>query len=417
MNAYLINIGDEILIGQTVNTNAAYIGQRLSENGFRVKKISSVADIEAEIIEEFQLAWETSDIIIVTGGLGPTHDDITKRCISSFFSAELVRDENVYNDVSEYFRKRNKPLTLINEEQALVPTGCIVVRNKKGTAPGMCFEKEGKFFISMPGVPFEMKSMVEEFVIPELREKFPAGKVIKMKNLLTAGIGESILYEKLGNVDALLNGAKLAFLPSQFGVKMRITVVDENQDIALNKISEVEQKIRALVGQHIYGVNDESMESIIVRLLLHRDLRIAVAESCTGGLITNRITDVPGSSQVFERGVVSYSNSSKVEMLYVNEDLIDKYGAVSSEVVMKMAAGVRSISCTDIGLAVSGIMGPEGGTPEKPVGTVYIGICDSNTTYSRKFVFGEDRVLNKERTSQTALDLLRKHLLGIQDND
>jgi nicotinamide-nucleotide amidase len=270
----------------------------------------------------------------------------------------------------------------------------------------------------MPGVPYEMKGMMESYVLPRLKENKEEEEIfVERKILLTTGIPESLLYERLGNLDELLQGAKLAFLPNQFGVKLRLTVEENSKESAKNKLSETEQKIRTKVGRYIYGSDYQSLEEVIGRLLSDRELKIAVAESCTGGLIGDLLTNISGSSDYFERGIICYSNASKVEILKVNEDTIAEHGAVSQEVAMQMAEGVKSTSGTDIGLSTTGIMGPTGATTEKPVGLVYIGYCDEKVCTARKITFGNDRILNKERTAQAALELVRRQLLGISTDD
>lgn len=418
MRAHIITIGDEILIGQIINTNVAYIGGELVRHSIEVARTSVVGDDEGAILNEFQQAWANNDVVIVTGGLGPTHDDITKDCICRFFNTSLVQNEDVLSDVKALFARRGRAMTRSNEGQALVPGIARVIRNTKGTAPGIWIERDNKILVAMPGVPFEMKEMVDSFIIPELvRIKGPGGKVRRVKNLLTTGIFESVLYERLGNVHELLDGAKLAFLPSQYGVRMRITVEENSEDEAINRLSGIEQAIRSRVGRYIYGIENETIEGVVGRLLDERGLTLSVAESCTGGLISNRITNIPGSSSYFERGVVTYSNGAKVEILKVDEDAIAQYGAVSDIVARQMADGVKAISGTDIGLSVTGILGPGGATADKPVGLVYIGICDENSCTSRQFRLGDDRLLNKDRASQAALDMLRRHLLGISYED
>ena len=414
MKAYLITIGDEILIGQTVNTNVSLIGEKLTENDVQVIKSSVIADDHNTIINEFKSAFNQAEIIIVTGGLGPTHDDITKKCISEFFNSELIMNESILNDVKELFAKRGRELTKINEDQALVPKIARAIRNENGTAPGIYIEKEGKIFVAMPGVPLEMERMFIDTVIPEIIEK-NSKKVSTSKtlNLLTTGIPESFLFQQLGDLNELLVGSKLAFLPNQFGVKMRITSSGETEEIALNKLLEIEQKIRSLVGRYVYGKNDDTIEEVIAKLLIDRGLKLAVAESCTGGLISNRLTNISGSSAYFERGLITYSNGAKVEHLNVSEDTITQNGAVSLQVAQQMAEGIRAVSGTDLGLAVTGIMGPGGGSADKPIGLVYIGICDNSVVTAKEFKFGENRLLNKDRTSQAALEMLRRFLLGI----
>lgn len=418
MKAEIITIGDEILIGQTLNTNAAFIGSKLTELQIDVSFTCVVHDNEDDIKNEFKRSFEINDITIVTGGLGPTHDDITRKCVVDFFKTELVQNSEVLSDIKKFFEVRGRQLTKTNEGQALVPKIATPIRNSRGTAPWFWIERNNKLFIVMPGVPYEMKGMMENFVIPELNEKIGERKIFKSTvNLLTTGIPESVLYDRLGNLDELLGGASMAFLPSQFGVKMRITAQADSKEKSQNMLDVIEQKIRSHVGRFIYGKNDDLLEGVVAKLLNDRNLKLSVAESCTGGLIANRLTNISGSSKFMERGVVAYSNAAKVELLKVNEDTIAKYGAVSMEVAMQMAEGIKSVSGSDIGLATTGIMGPTGATPNKPVGLVYIGICDDKICSAKEFRFGDDRLLNKDRTSQAALEMLRRNLLGISYDD
>lgn len=417
MKAHIITIGDEILIGQVINSNAAWIGEKLSNIQVDVNSTSVVGDDVKQILQEFQRVFDANDLIIVTGGLGPTHDDVTRKCVVDFFKTELILDENVLSDIKKFFEIRGRVLTKTNEEQALVPKIATAIRNPRGTAPGYWIEKENKIFVVMPGVPFEMKGMMEAFVLPRLEDKIENKKIIVRKNLLTTGIPESMLYDKLGNIDELMEGNKLAFLPNQFGVRMRLTVSGETEEIAKNKLDEIEQKIRLLVGHYIYGKEDELLEEVIAKIMIDRGLKLAVAESCTGGLISSRITNVPGSSHFFERGVITYSNASKVELLHVQEDAIQKYGAVSLEVCRQMAEGIKAISGIDIGISITGILGPTGATPTKPIGLVYIGLCDDKLCTAKEFHFGDNRLMNKDRASQAALEMLRRHLLGIPYDD
>ncbi|PIW69883.1 MAG: competence/damage-inducible protein A [Ignavibacteriales bacterium CG12_big_fil_rev_8_21_14_0_65_30_8] len=415
MNAHIITIGDEILIGQTLNSNAADIGNKLVDIQIFVKKASIVADDETEIINEFKDCWDKNDLIIVTGGLGPTHDDVTRQCVVKFFNTELVEDQEVLDDVKKIFEKRGRKIDKINECQALVPKIATPIRNILGTAPGFYIEKDDKVFVVLPGVPAEMNYMMESFLIPKLKEKVGEIKSYSLRsNLLTTGIPESLLYKRLGNLKELLDGAKLAFLPNQFGVKMRITVKAETEILAKNKLLEIEQKIRGKVGRYIYSRTEETLEEVVGRLLTERELTISLAESCTGGLLSNLLTNVPGASKYFERGIISYGNSSKIEILKVKKQTLEKFGAVSEEVAIQMAEGVRNISKTNIGLSITGIMGPTGATTDKPVGLVYIGFCDDKTSTAKKFVFGEDRIINKHRTTQAALELIRRYILGIE---
>ncbi len=417
MKAYLISIGDELLIGQTINTNAAFIGAALSEINIEVIKSSVVGDDLETILSEFQEAFQKADLVITTGGLGPTHDDITRSSITKFFNTELVLDEKILEDVQQFFIMRGRELTELNKQQALIPKNSIPIRNSKGTSPGFWIEEKNKIFIVLPGVPIEMKEMINSFVIPELIKKNKSSLIQQRLILQTTGIPESILFERLGSIEELTNGAKLAFLPNQYGVKLRISVMAESESDCSNKLMEIEQKIRSKVGRFIYARGEELLEETVGKILTERNLRLAVAESCTGGFLSSRLTDISGSSKYFERGVVSYSNASKVEILKVDEDTLQKFGAVSPEIAMQMAEGIRAISGADIGLSTTGILGPTGATFNKPVGLVYIGLCDEKVCYAKKFLFGNDRLINKQRASQAALEMLRRNLLRIPDED
>lgn len=415
MKAEIITIGDELLIGQVINTNASYIGKKLSETGISVARIVSVGDSEKDIIDELKYAFENFDVVILTGGLGPTHDDVTKSAICKFFNTGLVLNEDVLNQVKEFLAKRGRTeLNEANKSQALVPEKAKIIMNYWGTAPGFLFEENGKIVIVMPGVPKEMMGMMENFVINYLSKK-STGSVIKQKVLKTTGIPEAYLYERLKDtVEEIEKFCKIAFLPSALGVKIRITVKAETKEKADALVEEAEKKIREKVEKYIYGVDDEELEMVIGKLLVEKGLKIAVAESCTGGLIADRITNVPGSSKYFERGIVAYSNEAKIQILGVSEELIKNYGAVSREVAEAMAEGVRKISGADIGISTTGIAGPTGATLTKPVGLVWIGYSDKNETFAKEFRFGDDRLENKQRASQMALEILRRKLLGIE---
>lgn len=413
MKIHVITIGDEILIGQILNSNASYIGELFNDNSYFVTSSSSIGDDEQQIINEIKRVVEINDVVICTGGLGPTHDDVTLNAIVKYFETELVESKAVLEDIKELFDKRDIELTDTNRHQALIPKISEPIRNPNGTAPGIFIKKKDKLFFSLPGVPLEMRSMMTSFVLPKVQEIFPASSFTKNLTLLTTGIPESYLYDEIKSIDELIKQGNIAFLPSQFGVRIRITSREKEEEKANEKIFEIEQQIRAKVGRYIYGKNEQRMEEVVGKLLKDRGLKISVAESCTGGLISSRITNVSGSSEYFERGIVSYSNGAKVEHLGIDEDLIIKYGAVSIEVARLMAEGMRAVSGTDIGLAVTGIMGPGGATDNKPVGLVYIGICDENVCTAKEFRFGNNRLFNKDRTSQAALEMLRRNLLGI----
>ena len=413
MKIHIITIGDEILIGQIQNSNASYIGDLLNQNSYQVTSNSSIGDCEEIIVNEIESAIKNNDIVICTGGLGPTHDDKTLAAIVKVFDSELIQNDEVLEDIKEIFSKRNRELTETNIEQALVPKIAVPIRNENGTAPGIFIEKDDKIFVALPGVPLEMRAMMNDFVIHRLQEKHPQNVITKNRTLLTTGIPESFLYDEIKSIEGLIEQGNIAFLPSQFGVRIRITAKEENEEKANEKIFEIEQQIRARVGRNIYGKDDQKLEEVVGNLLKDRGLTVATAESCTGGLIASRITNISGSSDYFERGIITYSNGAKVEHLGIDEDLLIKYGAVSLEVARLMAEGVKAVSGTDIGLAVTGIMGPGGATPDKPVGLVYIGICDANVCTAKEFRFGDNRLLNKDRTSQAALEMLRRNLLGI----
>jgi len=414
MKAYLISIGDELLIGQTINTNVAFIGNLISENNIEVIKSTVIGDDVKLILDELELASLKADLIICTGGLGPTHDDVTRNAFVKYFKTELVHNDEVLEDIKNMLKRRGRELKKTHEDQAMVPKISQVIRNENGTAPGYWIEKDYKIFIVMPGVPYEMKTMMSNQIIPKLIEIIGEPKeFIKKITLQTTGLPESVVAERLGDIEELLNGAQLAFLPNQFGVRLRVTVKSKVEEDANNHLLEIEQKIRSKVGRFIYGRGDENLEDVVGRLLKERELRISVAESCTGGGLSDRITNINGSSKYFERGVVTYSNAAKVELLKVDEDVMVEKGAVSAEVAMQMAEGIKSISGADIGVSLTGIMGPTGGVTDKPVGTVFIGYCDDKVCTAKRFQFGEDRVLNKNRTTQAALEMVRRSLLGI----
>ena len=410
MNAEIIAIGDELLIGQVINSNAAYIARMLNTIGVEVMRAVTVGDDEKEITAAFAEAIKTYDLTIVTGGLGPTHDDITKKVLCDFFKTELIRSEEVIEDIKSLMQKRNLVWSAATESQALVPGAARLLRNKKGTAPGLMFEQENHFLIAMPGVPFEMEGMMTDFVLPYFAPK-SKGSVILHRTLNTSGIGEAVLFEKLGKLDDLLGEVKLAFLPSPTGVRMRLSIKDTSRSSAEEKIWKAEGKIRNIAEEYIFGVDSETIADAVGKLLRAKHLTLAVTESCTGGYIANLITNVPGSSEYFERGMITYSNRSKTELVDVPSSLIETHGSVSKEVAEAMAKGVRTAAGTDIGISTTGIAGPGGGTPDKPVGLVYIGYADEKQSMTLKFQFGDNRLRFKERTAQAALNLLRKKLI------
>ena len=409
----IISIGDELLIGQTINTNSAYIGEKLTSIGYEVIRNFTIGDNKEDILKTLSDAEAISDFIFITGGLGPTHDDITKTCILEYFNTDLVFDEHTFERIKKLFERRNIPMTEINREQAMVPRIARVIPNDYGTAPGYDITKKGKRFFVMPGVPYEMRGMMENTILPDLKNYIQSKKIFyNQKILYTTGIPESALYSKLQDIRPFFDELKVAFLPSQFGVKIRLSMRSDDEKFNIEKIKFIEEKIRERVGDYIYSDENLTLEEVIGKILIERKLKLAIAESCTGGLICNRITNIPGSSNYFERGVVSYSNESKIQILGVNPETIKNYGAVSEQTAIEMARGVRKISNADIGISTTGIMGPTGATETKPIGLVFIGYSDKEREFAKQFNFADNRVRNKERTSQSALALLWQTLTG-----
>jgi len=416
LKSKLISIGDEILIGQIVNTNAAFLGERLFSIGIPVAKTVVIGDEEEVLLSEFEDSFQNYDVTIITGGLGPTHDDITKHVLLKFFKDEYVRDDKVLEHVRNIFRSRNMNMPPVNEDQALVPKNSKVIWNANGTAPGIWIEKENRIFIALPGVPYEMKFMTENEILPELKKRYSAGsgKVYMQKTLLTTGLGESSLNEMIGNVSEIIGESKLAFLPSTVGVRLRINVEGSSSAEAEEKLVNIEKKIRAKIPDYIYGVNKEELEKVIGIILTGRKQTLSVAESCTGGMISSKIVSIPGSSNYYAGGVCVYSNIEKIKILNIKEETLKKYGAVSEETAKEMADGVRELMGTDFALSTTGIAGPSGGTDLKPVGLVWIGFSGKDKNYALSFKFGNNRDVNIQRTSQRALEILRRELLNIE---
>ncbi len=411
--AEIITIGDELLIGQVVNTNQAFIAQRLNEAGVVVGHMTTVGDRRESILEAFRTAWERHRVVIVTGGLGPTHDDITRSVVCEFFSTDLEFHPPSFENVERLFERRGIPVTRLNREQAMVPRGCTVVPNLLGTAPGYLFDRDGRMMAVMPGVPYELHRMMQETIGPYLSERV-TGQVVRHRTIKTTGIAESLLAAQLGNIDEIIPPSEdltLAFLPSPAGVRLRLTTVAKDLQTADRRIAAAEKRIREKAAQYIYGVDEEDLEEVVGRLLTERGWTISVAESCTGGLILDRLTNVPGSSAYVDRGYVTYSNAAKISDLNVPADLIDTHGAVSKEVAVAMANGARQVSGSTIAIATTGIAGPTGGSEEKPVGLVFIGYADEHSSLAIRFSFGEGRRRVKERAAQAALELVRKKLL------
>ncbi len=406
MKAEIITIGDEIIHGEILDSNAAYIGDKLSSLGIEIAFKTSVGDDLKRIVESIKLAVERADLVIATGGLGPTNDDLTKKGIVKSFKRNLVFHEDILKKVEEGFRKRGIEMPKVNQNQALLPQGAKALPNQYGSAPGIFIQEGKRLFFALPGVPLEMKTILENEILPFLQTR-SSRKAVLQKVLRTTGMVESAIYEKLDPVLKVKSPVKIGFLPSFSGVDIKLRVESESEDLARKGISEIEQKIRETLNENIYGIDKVSLEEVVGGLLCDKKKTISVAESCTAGLIGAKLTNMSGSSNYFMDGMITYSNQSKMEFLKIPGEILVKYGAVSEEVAILMAEGIRKISNTDYGLSTTGIAGPTGGTAEKPVGLVYIGFAHENDSFARKFVFGGDRRAIRERTAQAALNLVR----------
>jgi nicotinamide-nucleotide amidase len=409
MLAEIITIGDEILIGQIVDTNSAWIAQKLNAIGIRVKQISSVSDDREHILKALSEAHQRADVILITGGLGPTKDDITKKTLAEYFGVGLVENKETLENVEAIFRRIRGTVTElldVNRQQAMVPENCEVIINKNGTAPGMWFNYEGKIYMSMPGVPHEMMYMMEEAVIPKIKATLKLPFIIH-KTILTAGEGESYLAEKIADIEnSLPSYIKLAYLPKLGQVRLRLSAYGDDENILHTQVEEFADKIVKRVGSSVIALEDIPLEKAILNYMAEKDLTLSTAESCTGGYIAHLITQHPGSSKVFFGGAVSYSYELKESMLGVKNETLWQYGAVSRETVTEMVEGALLNFKSDYAIAVTGIAGPSGGTPEKPVGTVWIGVASAQKTVTKKFSFGNKRIQNIERTAIAALSML-----------
>lgn len=411
MKAEIITIGDEILIGQIVDTNSAWIADQFNLNGIEIYQITSVHDEHNHIIEALKNAAEKVELVIITGGLGPTKDDITKNTLCKYFNTKLLFHKPTFEHIKERFSNRNIDINQLNRDQALVPESCTVLFNKAGTAPVLWFEKDDTIFVSMPGVPFEMKYLVEHEILPRLL-KSGKTKAIYHKTVLTQGVPESMLAEKIEDWEnALPDNIKLAYLPNPMSVRLRLSAMGENKNV-LQKLVEIEiEKLQKIIPDNIFGYNTETLAEVIGEMLKSQSKKLAVAESCTGGYISHLITSVPGSSEFFNGSVTAYSNQIKENVLKVKNNTLTKFGAVSEQVAKEMALGAKQILNSDFAIATTGIAGPTGGTNEKPVGTIWIAIAGEKKVIAKKFVFGNNRERNIIRSSQTALQILRGIIL------
>jgi nicotinamide-nucleotide amidase len=411
IKATIITIGDELLIGQVIDTNSAWMAQELNKAGIPVVRRVAVGDVWDDIWNALDEESKHVQIILITGGLGPTSDDITKPLLCKYFGGKLIVDEGAKQNVVNIFTKLNRPIIERNLLQAEVPDVCTVIQNKRGTAPGMLFNKDGKIFVSMPGVPHEMKGMMEDFVIPQLSKQFELPFIIH-RTLLTAGVGESFLAELIKNFETTLpSSIKLAYLPNYGMVRLRLSTAGFNKAQIENEIEQQFGQLQILVKKYLVTNIDEPMEKVLGKLLLQKNKTMCTAESCTGGYIAHLLTSIPGSSAFYDGSVVSYSYGAKEDLLNVNHQTLLTKGAVSEEVVTEMAKGALQNIKADYVIAVSGIMGPDGGLPEKPVGTAWVAIGSTQKIITQKIFFRFDRARNIQLTAATALNLLRQFIL------
>ena len=413
MNAEIITIGDEILIGQIVDTNSAYIAQELNKIGVSVYQITSVQDDKSHILKALNEAEVNADIVIVTGGLGPTKDDITKETLCDYFGDSLVMNQEVLKNIELLFSKLSgaPPLSELNRRQALVPSRCKVLMNVYGTAPGMWIEKNEKTFISLPGVPFEMKSLIQTYVLPDLQAKYNCPYILH-RTILTAGMGESALAQKIEAwEDSLPSFIKLAYLPNFGKVRLRLTAKGMDKELIEQSVAEKFTILYELIGNIIYGEETEAIEETIGNLLLERGQTMATAESCTGGKIASNITSYSGASAYFKGSAVTYATQSKIDVLGVSSEVINEFSVVSSEVAQAMALGVKRLFNVDYGVATTGNAGPLKGDSDAEVGTVYIAIAGPNGITSEELHLGNHREKVINRAVNKAMELLQKEIL------
>jgi len=412
MKAAIITIGDELLIGQTIDTNSAWIGAELSKAGFDVQRITSIHDRREEIISILNEATGKTDVVIMTGGLGPTSDDITKQTLCEFFKTKLVLNSEVLSMIEGILKRRNYTMNDNNRRQAEVPESCRVLINSAGTAPGMWFEKDNTIFISMPGVPTEMMHIMTEHVLPELNKRFTS-QIIIHRNIMTYGTFEAMLAETLAGFEKdLPENIKLAYLPSDSVIKLRLTGTGNSRQALEQIINHKVNELYKIIPELIYGENEESLEMVIGRYLKEKNQTVSSAESCTGGKIASLLTSVPGSSAYYKGSIVAYANSAKSQILDIPDEIFLIYGTVSENVVKEMAIKARKLFHTDYSVATSGIAGPGGGTETKPVGTLWMAVASEKGVITEKRVFGNDRLTNIKRFSLAALNLLRKEIIN-----
>lgn len=415
MKAEIITIGDELLIGQVIDTNSAWIAEQLNLVGIRVHQITSISDERDHILKTLEDASHRADLVLMTGGLGPTKDDITKHTLCEYFDTELTFHEPSFKNVEKLFKARGYKVTELNRQQAEVPANCTPLSNPNGTAPGMWFEKNNVIYVSMPGVPFEMKPLVTNEVLPRLAEKLNSSYIVH-KTVLTHGVGESLLAKIIETwEDELPENVKLAYLPQPGIVRLRITAVGSDKDALRKSLDNQIKKLASIIPDLIFGYNQDTLEGVTGKLLREKNQTLSTAESCTGGYIAHLITSIPGSSDYYRGSTVSYANEVKTKELNVKAIDIEKHGAVSEEVVRQMAAGAREKFDTDYALAVSGVAGPDGGRDEKPVGTTWIALATPESIIAKKYLFGEHRGRNIRKSALAALNMLRVELQQISE--
>ena len=403
IKAEIITIGDEILYGQILDSNAQWMSTQLDDVGIHVVHRSTIGDNEQDILAAFKAAEDRADIVLITGGLGPTADDLTKPCLAKYFNVELKLNEAALQELQVIFDHIERDMSETNRNQVVLPVNCNYVSNTLGTAPGMWFEENNTVFVSMPGVPFEMKKMMEDTVLPKLQDHFLTPSV-HHKIIKTIGIGESWLADKIHDWETTMpEHIKLAYLPSLGQVKLRLTSVGEYAEQIKTDIDQRIEALRPYADKYIYGFDQDTIEQVVGNILKEKGLTIATAESCTGGYLAHMITSVPGSSAYYKGSVLAYANEVKMEQLGVSSETLDNFGAVSEETVIEMAEGVRKTIKADIGIATSGIAGPDGGTEDKPVGTIWVAVVTPDKTVTKKLALYKDRVLNIKATAVAAL--------------
>lgn len=409
MVAEIIAVGTELLLGEILNSDSQFLAQELSKLGIDVFYQTVVGDNEARLTQTIQTALSRSDLVITSGGLGPTHDDITKETLAAAMGVEMKLDEACLRDMEAYFARLNRPMAQVNVKQAVMPVGCIVLKNNNGTAPGGIIEKDGKIAIFLPGPPNEIVPMYHESVAPYLAAK--SEEILFSKTLRIIGIGESSVEEKLSDFMRASTNPTVAPYAKTDEVTLRITAKCKSEDEAAALIAPAEEKIRAVLGDAVYGVDDDTIFAAVCRLLKEKNMKIAFAESCTGGLLAEKLTSVPGASEVLEQSFVTYSVRAKHDLLGVNEVALSEFGAVSEQVACAMAEGVKKRSSADIGVSVTGVAGPDSDEKGNPVGLVYVGVAGTNGTEVKKFTFAGSRERIRTRACVNAYAALRDYLV------